>query len=213
MSRYLRIVLDAESAQRGFLLTEDTRYLRGFDPAIRSLDPLLDRIVAELRASGFERRRRQGPGPALHHRQEGGRDADLAAALWRGRSRNRPSSCSIPTSASARCWTSGISCASSTTRESCAPDRCAREFREGSPDLARAARGRGVPQPAARRTGRRPARSRHAPARAGDGSPRHAQPRARPQPPAAHVNALPPLEQPAEGGRAREGCARPRIAR
>ena len=53
MSRYLRIVLDAESAQRGFLLTEDTRYLRGFDPAIRSLDPLLDRIVGELRASGF----------------------------------------------------------------------------------------------------------------------------------------------------------------
>ena len=54
MSRYLRIVLDAESAQRGFLLTEDTRYLRGFDPAIRSLDPLLDRIVTELRASGFK---------------------------------------------------------------------------------------------------------------------------------------------------------------
>ena len=45
MSRYLRIVLDAESAQRGFLLTEDTRYLRGFDPAVRSLNPLLDRIV------------------------------------------------------------------------------------------------------------------------------------------------------------------------
>jgi signal transduction histidine kinase len=53
MSRYLRVVLDAESAQRGFLLTEDTRYLRGFDPAVRSLDPLLDRIVAQLRASGL----------------------------------------------------------------------------------------------------------------------------------------------------------------
>lgn len=54
MSRYLRLVLDAESAQRGFLLSEDPRYLRGFDPAIRALDPLLDRIVEELRASGFE---------------------------------------------------------------------------------------------------------------------------------------------------------------
>ena len=54
MSRYLRVVLDAESAQRGFLLTEDTRYLRGFDPAIQALDPLLDRIVADLRESGLD---------------------------------------------------------------------------------------------------------------------------------------------------------------
>jgi len=54
VSRYLRLVLDAESAQRGFLLTEDTRYLRGFDPAVRALDPLLNRLVSELRASGLE---------------------------------------------------------------------------------------------------------------------------------------------------------------
>lgn len=54
MSRYLRLVLDAESAQRGFLLTEDPRYLRGFDPAVRSLDPLLDRLVSDMRASGLE---------------------------------------------------------------------------------------------------------------------------------------------------------------
>ena len=54
LSRYLRLVLDAESAQRGFLLTEDSRYLRGFDPAVRALDPVLDRLVSELRASGFE---------------------------------------------------------------------------------------------------------------------------------------------------------------
>jgi signal transduction histidine kinase len=54
MSRYLRLVLDAESAQRGFLVTEDTRYLRGFDPAVRALDPLLDRIVSEFRAFGLE---------------------------------------------------------------------------------------------------------------------------------------------------------------
>ena len=53
LTRYLRLVLDAESAQRGFLLTEDTRYLRGFDPAIRALDPVLDRLVSELRASGL----------------------------------------------------------------------------------------------------------------------------------------------------------------
>lgn len=54
MSRYLRLVLDAESAQRGFLLSEDPRYLRGFDPAVRALDPLLDRIVTELKGSGLE---------------------------------------------------------------------------------------------------------------------------------------------------------------
>lgn len=53
MSRYLRLVLDAESAQRGFLLTEDPRYLRAFDPAVRALDPLLDRIVVELETSGL----------------------------------------------------------------------------------------------------------------------------------------------------------------
>jgi signal transduction histidine kinase len=51
LSRYLRLVLDAESAQRGFLLTEDTRYLRNFDPAVRSLDPLLDHIASGLEQS------------------------------------------------------------------------------------------------------------------------------------------------------------------
>ncbi len=54
MARYLRLMLDAESAQRGFLLTENPRYLRAFDPAVRALDPLLNRIVEELRASGLE---------------------------------------------------------------------------------------------------------------------------------------------------------------
>lgn len=53
MSRYLRLVLDAESAERGFLLTEDPRYLRNFDPAVRALDPVLTRIIAELRESGL----------------------------------------------------------------------------------------------------------------------------------------------------------------
>jgi len=52
-SRYLRVVLDAESAQRGFLLTDDTRYLRGFDPSVRALDPLLEGIVDTLNESGL----------------------------------------------------------------------------------------------------------------------------------------------------------------
>ena len=54
LSRYLRLVLDAENAQRGFLLTDDKRYLRAFDPAVRSLDPMLDRIVSGLQESGFD---------------------------------------------------------------------------------------------------------------------------------------------------------------
>jgi len=54
LSRYLRLMLDAETAHRGFLLSESPRYLRSFDPAVRALDPMLDRIVAELEASGLE---------------------------------------------------------------------------------------------------------------------------------------------------------------
>jgi signal transduction histidine kinase len=53
LARYLRLVLDAESAQRGFLLSEDPKYLRGFDPAVRGLNPLLDRLVADMQASGL----------------------------------------------------------------------------------------------------------------------------------------------------------------
>ncbi len=54
LARYLRVMLDAESAQRGFLLTEDRRYLRSFDPAIRGLDPLLNSLVQKLHESGLE---------------------------------------------------------------------------------------------------------------------------------------------------------------
>jgi signal transduction histidine kinase len=54
LARYVRLMLDAESTQRGFLLTDDVRYLRAFDPAIRALDPVLDRLVAELRAGNLE---------------------------------------------------------------------------------------------------------------------------------------------------------------
>ncbi len=53
LQRYLRLVIDAESALRGFLLTEDTRYLQTFDPAIRALDPLLERIIEGLNKSGL----------------------------------------------------------------------------------------------------------------------------------------------------------------
>jgi CHASE3 domain sensor protein len=54
LSRYLRLLLDAETAQRGFLLTEDTRYLKNFDPAVRGLDPLLDRIVTRFKESKLD---------------------------------------------------------------------------------------------------------------------------------------------------------------
>ena len=53
LSRYLQLLLEAETAQRGFLLTEDTRYLRQFDPAIKQLDPLLDQIIRGFTQSGL----------------------------------------------------------------------------------------------------------------------------------------------------------------
>ncbi len=53
MSRYLRLVLDAENAQRGFLLTEDPKYLSQFDPAVRSLEPVINRVIESLEASGL----------------------------------------------------------------------------------------------------------------------------------------------------------------
>ncbi len=53
LSRYLQLLLEAETAQRGFLLTEDTRYLRQFDPAVKQLDPLLDHIIEGFEQSGL----------------------------------------------------------------------------------------------------------------------------------------------------------------
>ena len=53
LSRYMQLLLEAETAQRGFLLTEQTRYLREFDPAVKELDPLLDRIFASYEASAL----------------------------------------------------------------------------------------------------------------------------------------------------------------
>ena len=52
LSRYRRALIQAESAQRGFLLTEDPRYLRDFDPAIRRLDPLLAEITTSYERYG-----------------------------------------------------------------------------------------------------------------------------------------------------------------
>lgn len=54
LSRYLRLLLQAESAQRGFLLTEDTRYLRGFDPALKGIAPLIADLSASYERSGIE---------------------------------------------------------------------------------------------------------------------------------------------------------------
>lgn len=51
LSRYRRSLVQAESAQRGFLLTEDPQYLRDFDPAVRRLDPLMDEITQSFERS------------------------------------------------------------------------------------------------------------------------------------------------------------------
>jgi signal transduction histidine kinase len=52
LARYLTLLLDAENAQRGFLVSEDPRYLRNFDPAIRAIEPLHERIIRGLTDSG-----------------------------------------------------------------------------------------------------------------------------------------------------------------
>ncbi len=54
LSRYQQLLLEGETAQRGFLLTEDARYLRQFDPAVRQLDGLLDQLIASYKASGLQ---------------------------------------------------------------------------------------------------------------------------------------------------------------
>jgi signal transduction histidine kinase len=54
LTRYRRSLLLAESAQRGFLLTDDPRYLRELDPAINELEPLLDEITASFTRSELD---------------------------------------------------------------------------------------------------------------------------------------------------------------
>ncbi|HEV7632567.1 MAG TPA: CHASE3 domain-containing protein [Steroidobacteraceae bacterium] len=44
LAEFLRSLGEAESAQRGFLLTEKSRYLTTYDPAIRRLTSILDRL-------------------------------------------------------------------------------------------------------------------------------------------------------------------------
>ena len=90
MARYLRLMLDAESAQRGFLLTEDPRYLRNFDPAVRGLDPMLDRIVLQLREAASRRmptrRRRCARSPARRSARCRWRSASTARSAGMPRS-------------------------------------------------------------------------------------------------------------------------------
>ncbi len=54
LSRYRRALVQAESSQRGFLLTEDPRYLRNFDPSVSRLSPLLDEITASFARSRLD---------------------------------------------------------------------------------------------------------------------------------------------------------------
>jgi signal transduction histidine kinase len=48
LSSLQQLLFDAEASQRGFLLTDDPRYLQSFDPAVAQIEPLLDRM-----ANGF----------------------------------------------------------------------------------------------------------------------------------------------------------------
>lgn len=52
LEEFLRSVLDAEAAQRGFLLTEDKSYLAPYDPSVRRVPQLLDSLEASYREIG-----------------------------------------------------------------------------------------------------------------------------------------------------------------
>ena len=54
LEEFLRSVLDAEAAQRGFLLTEDKSYLAPYDPSVRRVPQLLDRLEASYREAGSQ---------------------------------------------------------------------------------------------------------------------------------------------------------------
>jgi hypothetical protein len=53
VQEFLRFVVDAESAQRGFLLTEDSRYLQTYDPAVRGISETLDLLSASYARANF----------------------------------------------------------------------------------------------------------------------------------------------------------------
>ncbi len=54
LEEFLRSTLDAEAAQRGFLLTEDKTYLAPYDPSVRRIPKLLDRLESSYRAAGSQ---------------------------------------------------------------------------------------------------------------------------------------------------------------
>lgn len=54
IEEFLRSILDAEAAQRGFLLTEDKTYLAPYDPSVRRVPQLLDSLEVSYRQAGSE---------------------------------------------------------------------------------------------------------------------------------------------------------------
>ena len=55
IEEFQRSILDAEAAQRGFLLTEDKSYLAPYDPSVRRAPQLLDRLEESYRRAGSQR--------------------------------------------------------------------------------------------------------------------------------------------------------------
>jgi signal transduction histidine kinase len=55
VEEFLRSILDAEAAQRGFLLTEDKSYLAPYDPSVRRVPQLLDSLEMSYRRAGSDR--------------------------------------------------------------------------------------------------------------------------------------------------------------
>jgi len=55
VEEFLRSILDAEAAQRGFLLTEDKSYLAPYDPSVRRVPKLLDNLEASYRQLGSQK--------------------------------------------------------------------------------------------------------------------------------------------------------------
>src|SRR5690606_33449471 len=53
LSQYLQLLLEAETALRGFLLTNDDSYLEQFDRPIAELNILFDRISASYADAGL----------------------------------------------------------------------------------------------------------------------------------------------------------------
>jgi CHASE3 domain sensor protein len=169
MARYLRLMLDAESAQRGFLLTEDPRYLRNFDPAVRALDPMLDRIVLQLREGGFA----EDADKAQALRTLAGKkvgEMQMALRLYGEVSRDAALEL-----VDADLGQRTMNDLRHLLRELWDAETT-REFRARPADLTHIAGGGELPQPRARGAGRRAAGARHAPAREGGGGTRRQEP-------------------------------------